>query len=327
MKYLFFDIESSDGSYGICEFGFVITDEMFNVLVKKIYLINPKKKFNTEGRPGRPDVKLFYSKEEYENAPSFDDLYENIKFVLEQKDVMIFGHAVDNDINYLRKGCERYKLPYINFDAYDVQRMFSYFSQERTKFASLGSVVEKLVPEEERSKLVEHRSVDDAYLTMLTLKSMVFELEFNVNDLIESSPGCKVISKEFIEKIKAREKDRREHPELYSKSRRGHRNKETQVMWGDFYRKYLSKLDEPESIGKIVTISAKIKDDINVLTNVINKIKDSSLVAFDRINGSDYLIVLDEEDKVRLTEKFQYPYKGKIITYPEFLVMDFSNFK
>lgn len=29
MRYLFFDIEASDGNYGICEFGFVITDTNF----------------------------------------------------------------------------------------------------------------------------------------------------------------------------------------------------------------------------------------------------------------------------------------------------------
>ena len=65
MRYLFFDIEASDGNYGICEFGFVVTDENFRPLVKKIYLINPKKPFNTVGRPGRPDVNLYYPKEEY----------------------------------------------------------------------------------------------------------------------------------------------------------------------------------------------------------------------------------------------------------------------
>lgn len=43
----------------------------------------------------------------------------------------------------------------------------------------------------------------------------------------------------------------------------------------------------------------------NVLTNVINKIKDSSLVAFDRINDLDYLIALYEYDKTRLIDKCQ----------------------
>ena len=76
-------------------------------------------------------------------------------------------------------------------------------------------------------------------------------------------------------------------------------------MWGDRYKENLSKLVHPESICRIITISLTIKNEIIVLTNVINKIKDFSLVAFDRINGPDYLIVLHEYDKIGLIEKCQ----------------------
>ena len=83
MRYLFFDIEASDGNYGICEFGVVITDEKFTPTYQKLYLINPKKKFNTVGRPGRPDVNLSFSIEEYLKVPEYDEDYENIKYCLE----------------------------------------------------------------------------------------------------------------------------------------------------------------------------------------------------------------------------------------------------
>lgn len=317
MRYLFFDIEASDGNYGICEFGFVITDEKFRLLFKKIYLINPKRPFNTVGRPGRPDVKLFYSKEEYLKSPVFCDLYDNIKFAMEQKDIIIFGHSVGNDINYLRKACDRYRLPYMNFDAFDVQKMFSYFAKERTKFASLGSVVEKLVPKEEYENLVEHRSVDDAYLTMLTLKAMCNELGFSVNDMIEACPGCKIISKEFIKKIKDREKDKRENSHLYTKNRK--KRSEAQVLWGDFYRSHLPLLEKEESIGKIVGISMKLKDSVETITSVINAIKEKGFVAFDRINGADMIIVLDEADRERLLSTLKYPFSGKMILLEDFL--------
>ncbi len=317
MRYLFFDIESSDGNYGICEFGFVITDESFKPLMKKIYLINPKKPFSTEGRPGRPDVKLHYSKEEYEKSPLFDDVYDNIKFVLEQKDIMVFGHSVGNDINYLRKACDRYRLPYIQFDAYDVQKMFSYFGRERKQFASLGSVVEQLVPKEEYDNLVEHRSVDDAYLTMLAMKAMSTELGFSAIDMIECCDGCKIISKELIDRVKAKEKDKREHPELYSKS--GHKCDPAQVAWGDFYRSHLPLLEKEESIGKICGISRRLKESLETINNVINLMKERNLVAYDRITGADMLIVLDEEDKERMLALFQHPFNGKIVTLQDFI--------
>ena len=322
MRYLFFDIEASDGNYGICEFGVVITDEKFTPTYQKLYLINPKKKFNTVGRPGRPDVNLSFSIEEYLKAPEYDEVYENIKYCLEQKDVMVFGHAVDNDINYLRKACDRYKLPYINFDAYDVQRMFSYFGRERRRFASLGSVIEELIPEEERTKLIEHRSVDDAYMTMLTLKAMLTELGFSVNDMIDVCKGCKIISKDFIERIKAKEKDKREHPELYSKT--GHRCDPAQVAWGEFYRSQLPLLEQESSIGKICGISKTIKESLEVTNKVIEMIKLRDLVAFDKINGADYLIVKDEADKERLLKTFKRPFNGKMVLVADFLNKEYK---
>ena len=44
MRYLFFDIECCNGR-NICEFGYVITDDKFNILEKKDFTINPENKF------------------------------------------------------------------------------------------------------------------------------------------------------------------------------------------------------------------------------------------------------------------------------------------
>ena len=51
MRYLTFDIECCDGKH-ICEFGYVITDEKFNIIKKSVITINPESKFNLVGRPG-----------------------------------------------------------------------------------------------------------------------------------------------------------------------------------------------------------------------------------------------------------------------------------
>ena len=175
MRYLFFDIEAADGNYKICEFGLVICDSNMNPIYKKIYLINPKGKFNLTGRKDSRDLHLSFTEEQYKASPEFDDVYDNIKFTLEQKDIMVFGHSVNNDILFLDKACNRYSLPNITYVAYDVQKMFSYFSKERTKFAALEDVTEELVPLEERKDLIDHRSSDDAYMTMLILKEIIKE--------------------------------------------------------------------------------------------------------------------------------------------------------
>ena len=59
MRYLIFDIECCDGRH-ICEFGYVITNEKFEVLDKQVITINPEKKFNLTGRKNQDDLTLFF---------------------------------------------------------------------------------------------------------------------------------------------------------------------------------------------------------------------------------------------------------------------------
>ena len=64
MRYLFFDIECCDGVH-ICEFGYVITDESFNITDKNFWTINPEAKFNLTGRKDGKDMKLFFPESKY----------------------------------------------------------------------------------------------------------------------------------------------------------------------------------------------------------------------------------------------------------------------
>ena len=93
MNYLFFDIEGAN-SYGgvskICSFGYVLTNEEFEVLEQKDILVNPRSKFNLG-----PNIKLAYEKDEFKAAGDFTKHYEEIRAVLLQPDVQIFGFAVD----------------------------------------------------------------------------------------------------------------------------------------------------------------------------------------------------------------------------------------
>ena len=61
MNYLIFDIECCDGKH-ICEFGYVITNEKFEVLDKQVLTINPEKPFNLTGRKNQDDLILFFLK-------------------------------------------------------------------------------------------------------------------------------------------------------------------------------------------------------------------------------------------------------------------------
>ena len=77
MNYLIFDIECCDGKH-ICEFGYVITNEKFEVLDKQVLTINPEKPFNLTGRKNQDDLILFFSQEEYYNGPTFPTFYDKI---------------------------------------------------------------------------------------------------------------------------------------------------------------------------------------------------------------------------------------------------------
>ena len=82
MNYCFFDIECANcfgGKGKICSFGYVITDEQFNILEKKDIVINPRSSFNLG-----PDLKLAYTKSEFRQAAPFPDYYDEIGALLQQ---------------------------------------------------------------------------------------------------------------------------------------------------------------------------------------------------------------------------------------------------
>ena len=184
MNYLFFDIEGAN-SYGgvskICSFGYVLTNEEFEVLEQKDILVNPRSKFNLG-----PNIKLAYEKDEFKAAGDFTKHYEEIRAVLLQPDVQIFGFAVDNDAKYVRDECKRYHLEGMNFDYFDVQRMV------RDKFAldnqpGLPKACELLSIDFDQDI---HKSDEDALMTMEVLKAVCQKFEKNVEELVEESPTC-----------------------------------------------------------------------------------------------------------------------------------------
>ena len=146
MKYLFIDIEACDGSWGLCEFGYVYTNEKFEILKKDLILVNPQKKFKLTGRKKHSNLVLAFKEEEYQDAPSFIKGYKEIKEILEEKDVIVFGYAILNDIEFLRKACIRYHLNDFNFKAYDIQKFVFYYDSKRQRQKSLSSTIsEKLM--------------------------------------------------------------------------------------------------------------------------------------------------------------------------------------
>ena len=325
MRYAFFDIEAADGNYKVCEFGLVICDSKMNPIYKKLYLINPKGNFNLTGRKDSRDLHLSFTEEEYRSSPEFDEVYDNIKFALEQKDVMVFGHSVNNDILFLDKACCRYRLPKIKYTAYDVQKMFSYFSKERTRFAALDNVTEELIPLEERKNLIEHRSVDDAYMTMLIFRAMINELKVTPEQMVELCDGCRFDSIEYATKVDEKQREKSRRNAAKGKLRKPGIKDEKGLGW-ELYREEASKNEghefEDKLLGKRYAVANRLKDEPDLMEKIIDYIHEHNLFLVFSMKNCDYLITFDEENRKNIKVVIGEEPKYKIVTYDELINCD-----
>ncbi len=315
MRYLFIDIECADGNRAICEFGYVLTNNKLEIINKNNYIINPECEFNLTNRKGQKDLELTYPYEEYCKKDDFREFYETIKFLLTQKDILIFGHAVKNDIRFLVKDIKRYNLEVFNFEAYDIQNMLPVFDKHNKRYTSLEEAYKDLVPSNVRNDLLDHRASDDAHKTMLVFKYMVNDLGFSPIELIESCDNSKCSVEDYINERKAYREREKQIKKLHKVIDKG------QKMWGELCKDSETYINE-SSIGKLVTISAEIKKHVDELELLIDYIKANEYFAYNQIDGSDYFITFDEENRNELETKLKRPYGGRIMTLQEFLKLN-----
>ena len=163
MRYVFFDIECADGGKGsICSFGYVITDECFHELESDDLVINPESRFHLAGRSKNPEIMFAYTEDEFRKAPAFPSFYRKIRTLLEREDQLVIGHSVQDDVNFLCKACERYRLPALKFRFLDSQSLYAHV-YERNGQIGLDRACEEFSIE----KPVDvHKSEEDARATM-----------------------------------------------------------------------------------------------------------------------------------------------------------------
>lgn len=190
MKLVFFDIECAcvhKTFAKICAFGYVVCDEDFNILEKEDILINPKGKFELTDRRGDKGLKLPYEYEEFKKHPPFRRVYGRIKELLEDKDALVFGHAVLNDVKYLKLETQRFKLPSFNFAFADSQLIYMTYKNDFTHQAGLEHIAQDLGVE-----FTPHRAVDDAYATMRIIEAICKAKNCGASRLLEElkfTPG------------------------------------------------------------------------------------------------------------------------------------------
>ncbi len=316
MKYLFFDVECSNcfgGIAKICEFGYVLTDEKFNVLKKDAIPMSPgirksENRFDLAIYKRDPTFQWAFEKDFYFECPEFPEFYELLKKLFEDEETIIFGYSVDNDIRYLGDTFKRYNLTPFEYIAFDIQRMMKYYSEKKDKLFCLKDAFKKLCSNDEFMQLDPHYSQDDAFMAMRVLQKMCDNLEITPLEMCNLCNNCKYDANEYLNKFQ-------ENKRLKEKNQLRSRN---QRIWNKFCKQYFSMVEKDEFVGKIVTISYKIMDNKDLFEEIIHLIKTRNFIASKKIKMSDYLITLDEEDTQRLKNELKHPYSGKILNIDEF---------
>lgn len=180
MNYLFFDLEcaSQRGGSKICEFGYVMTDDKFNITDRNNFIINPD-------IPGKSwdwyVVKkiLTREKKEYLDKPTFDNYYPQIKKLFDKADY-VFGHSTNGDAMSLNDELKRYCLPPIDFKFYDVKLFYKGYSNVR-RDVSVEDMMKKLNVE---GGTAIHDAEIDSLNEMLELKQMLAQLEVSFDELV-----------------------------------------------------------------------------------------------------------------------------------------------
>ncbi len=202
MNYVFFDIECANCLHGegkICSFGYVKTDENFNVIKKKDILMDPAAPFLLGNARTGNGIRLAYPLFRFRWAHTFPSYYHEIRDLLEDKDSLAFGFAVLQDASYLLYSCKRYQLTPINFKFYDIQ-LFEKELHHLKNPSGLDTLVEKY----HEQIFTYHRSDDDALMTMEVLRSLLKENNYKVEDVLSNYPAGLSNTKKLIETLEER---------------------------------------------------------------------------------------------------------------------------
>jgi DNA polymerase III alpha subunit (gram-positive type) len=162
-QYIFIDLEAADkySRASVCCFGVVVCDEEFKIEEKKTVLIKPSGSFNINGKSTGLDIG--FTKSDFHDKPNFKETYPELKKYL-NKENLIFGHAIDNDLRMLIATCNKYHLPHFEFSFIDTQSLYQYFKQDETK-KSLNKIAEEI-----NAPLTHHLAEEDALMSYLTLQ-------------------------------------------------------------------------------------------------------------------------------------------------------------
>ena len=311
MKYLFFDVECSNCHNGIgklCEFGYVLTDEKFNILAKDDIPMSPGKgnwsRFDLTGRKGERDLVLAYDYDYYYAQPEFPSFYARIKKLMCDKDTICFAYSMGNDLRHVHKTCERYKLEPLNYECYDVQMMVAKYLEQKGQM-NLETACKTIVGPSSLIGLEEHLSRDDAKMEMMVFEAICVLEQKDSKTLLEESSFARTNSIEFVNRIRER-------------------SQKKQIIQANHHH-YFSLvaldevLDDSQNKGKRYNVSDKLKKDKDKMSIIVEAVKNAGGLLSGRIRQTDFLIVFDDKNREEVINSLRHPFDGEILTYQEFI--------
>lgn len=309
MKYLFFDIECSNcfNKIGkICEFGYVLTDEEFNILEQDDIPMSPgrgkENDFHLKGRKHEKDLELAYEYNYYKSLPEFPHFYERIKKLMTGEDTICFAYSMDNDILHMYNSCRRYKLKKFDYTCYDVQ-LFAKKYLEAKNITSLKNACLSIVGPNKTIQLVEHLSRDDAKMTMMIFEAICYMEHISSKDYLEQNKNYSVRSSDSINDYFKRMEERKEKQKAFE--------------YFDSIKLSEEEASKEEYVGRRYEVSAKLKKSPELLKTIIDYVNSKNGVIIDKVSLGEYFIVLDEENKEELIKRVGEHFTGQYILYKD----------
>ena len=294
------------------EFGYILTDENFKILRKDEIVMSPgrgrENRFYLKGRKGQRDLELAYDYDYYYDQPEFPVFYEKIKKLIEAENTVCFAWSSGNDMLHLFHTCKRYRKEPLRFICYDVQKIASNFLGIK-KPLSLKNACISIVGKNSTIQLQEHLSSDDAKMTMMILEAVCVLERKNSSSLIAESEYAKEDAYDYVLNIDARKNEKQKRKERHQ-----------------FYKRMVKEdellLQNPDFKGERYNVSGKIKNKVEDLDSVIEKIHSLGGVVVDNLVNTDLFVTYDEDNQKEIIEKFGDKYSVRYILMSDLMTKD-----
>ncbi|WP_027119829.1 hypothetical protein [[Mycoplasma] testudinis] len=289
MRYLFFDTESSNcygGVCKLCEFGYQLFDDNFNLLKEGSWALSPgepkKNRFDLKIYERDPEFKYSHSYEYYFQQPEFPKFYQKIKSLMCNHNTLCFAYAYHNDIIALQWACKRYKLKYLDFKCFDVQKIYQ-INMALKNPEKLAHVFLKLFGENDLNQITAHMPQDDAKMAAMIFQETCFLKKKAPWKILQEQKDFEVNSREYF-------------LNWYQKQDERLNRANCTRFYKEACDKYKDLINLEGYIGKRYKIAKPIDYNYKDLKQLLMYLESLSGIIVSKLDDADYCVVINHND-------------------------------